>query len=63
MFELSRNFTFLTNAWNEVKITAKTKSGAIFAQSSRRKFGIDSKKVETNREMGRRYIQPTVNNR
>lgn len=63
MFELRRNFTFLTNAWNEFKITAKAKSGVIFAQSSRRKFGIDSMRVETNREMGRRYIQPIVNNR
>lgn len=63
MVELSRNLSFIANAWNEVKVAAKAKSGALFMQSSRRKFGIDSKRAEINYEMGRRHIQPIVNNR
>ena len=44
-------------------VRKKAKSGTLFVQSSRRKFGINSIRAEANREMGRRYIQPIVNNR
>jgi len=44
-------------------VTRRAKSGTLFVQSTRRKFVINSARAEANREMGRRYIQPIVNNR
>jgi len=59
IFEWSHVLDILANAWSDVKVVAKAKSGSLSVDMKRRGANIDPRRAELNRELGRAYIQPT----
>ncbi len=58
MLEWNLTLDSLKNAWTDLKILARAKSGTLVPKAGRRGFNIDTKQAEKLREFGRASIQP-----
>jgi len=63
MFEWNRTLSSIKNAWSDLKVLARAKTGNLYLKASRRGLNIDAKQTEKLREFGRVSIQPVQWNR